>query len=519
MGCSTNKLPPVETYSISYCSLSTIKKNVYKITLTAKEEVPKKKDKKFFDQICKNNDKEILDFCQNENFEQNTIFYIYSKNEPQIKTLYQMTNLFPINIPNLKHIFLLSTENLQKFPNFFIEKKTINLNHADFIGHEIDLNDMKDALEDMNDINITNDSINYEDNLEADENERKDEVYINGLIDEKSKYLYKKFFLKNEEIIKVYISEIKIKDKNTFAELITFFRNQDIKIFSIYDTNINDADSIIFYSIIEILEKNINIRSLDLRNCNLNDNNLNDLTRAISDKRIRYLDLSKNGLTVEGASILEKFLIVNKTLQKLNLSHNSSSFFKAEGIEYIVDALKSHPNIKYIDFSGMNITGCGEFLSDLIMENKSLENLILENNTLNGNDFKFIFQAVKGNKFIKVLDVSYNDMGGNKIYEYIRDAVKENESLIELKMDKININDDNYTIIFEGIENNKNISKYSMSYNQIKTKIVIEFFIKQAQVKNLIFKTSEKNKELTLEEKKLLEKCKNERPDLNVIIN
>ena len=62
-----------------------------------------------------------------------------------------------------------------------------------------------------------------------------------------------------------------------------------------------------------------------------------------------------------------------------------------------------------------------------------------------------------------------------------------------------------------------------MSYNKVNPKIILEFFIKQKQVKNLEYipydknVPEDKNKDFTLEEKKLLEKYKNERPDLNII--
>ena len=110
-------------------------------------------------------------------------------------------------------------------------------------------------------------------------------------------------------------------------------------------------------------------------------------------------------------------------------------------------------------------------------------------------------------------------MGGNSSLECIRDSIKENESLCELNMDKININNDNYKIIFEGIENNKNISKYSLSENNINIKIVIDFFMRQLHVKNLKFIKDDKNIKLTLDEKKIIDKCKKERPDLNIVIN
>ena len=166
MGCSTSRKPasPLITYTVSYCSLLPISKNRFQIMLIAKEELAIKKERKFFDQIGKNHDKDILDFCQNKNFEKKTLFYIFSRNDqPQIKNLYQMFNLIPNDIANLKQIFLLSTERAKNFPNFFILRKTYTLSLSEFIGYEIDLNDMVNILQGMNDINITNDGVNYED--------------------------------------------------------------------------------------------------------------------------------------------------------------------------------------------------------------------------------------------------------------------------------------------------------------------------------------------------------------------
>ena len=99
-----------------------------------------------------------------------------------------MLNLIPNDIPNLQKIFLLSTEKLKNFPNIFIERKTQNLTYNNFVGFEIDLNDMVNIFEDMNDINITEDNVKYEDDAVIDEEEeveRKDEIYINGVINEK----------------------------------------------------------------------------------------------------------------------------------------------------------------------------------------------------------------------------------------------------------------------------------------------------------------------------------------------
>lgn len=518
MGCSSSNSIPIITYTVSYCTLIPLEQNIFKINLIDKEEIPKKAGQKFFSQIGHYRENDIIELFQKENLEEKTIYFLYYKSIPEIKNFYQMNNLIINEVSNLHKIFLLSTENLRGVPNFIIEKKMKNLTYFDFIGYKIDLSDIdENILDNINNANITKDDIKFEDENEENGEGALDEIYISGTINQKNIGEVKDVFMKNNEIIKIYISDIVIEDKNSFAELINFFGDKDIKVFSLFDANINDANYIIFNSIIEILEKNYNIRSIDLHNCNLNDNNLVDIIRAISDKRIRYLDLSKNAITLDGATIISQFLKIAKTLIKLNLSNNSATSFKSEGVEYILNSLVSCPNIKYVDFSDMPLTGCGAHIKNFLLKNKSIEHLILKNILLNSNDFKNIFEAIKINKTIKELDVSFNDMGGNKIYEYIKDAIKENTSLNILRLDKININNGNYNQIFEGIENNKNIYEYSLSYNQLNPKIVFGFFMYQKQVKKLEFIPDEKNNILTLDEKKLIEKCKNERPDLNII--
>ena len=521
MGCSNSmQSGPTKIYIITYCSLVPLKgDNLYKIKLIAMEEVKKKQGRKFFEQINRHKEKEITNFCQRKCFEEKTLFYVYDKSSiPQIKNLYQMMNLVPHNLSDLHDIFLLSTDKVFDFPNNLIEKKTKNLPYYDFVGYEMDLNDLQDIYDDMNYSHMTRNDIIYDDDKIEEDDDRSDEFYINGVINRQYVNYVEQTFLKRKELKKVYISEIKIENKKTFSDLIAFFNDKDIKIFSIFNMNINDFNSTIFNSMNQLLEKNYNLRSLDLHNSNLQDNNLNNLMLAISDKRIRYLDLRKNNITAEGATVIsELFLQTNKTLIKLNLSNNNKTLFKADGIKFIVKGLFESPCIKYVDFSGMSITGCGEFIYDLLIENKSLESLIIRNDSLNTKDFKHIFDAIKISKNLKEIDISRNEMEDKKIYEYIRDGIKKNTALILFRMDKININDDNYKIIFDGIENNKHISKYSFCYNPLDPKIVFEFFMSQMQVKNLRYIHNENNKEFTLEEKKMFEKCKNERPDLYII--
>jgi hypothetical protein len=254
------------------------------------------------------------------------------------------------------------------------------------------------------------------------------------------------------------------------------------------------------------------------------DYDLNDIMRSLIDKRIRYLNLSENFITLNGVNVICDFLRHNRTIQKLNLSRNAQVQFKSEGVKNVVEALMSSESIDALDFSYMNLTGCGESIGNFITKNKSIQSIILRSVQLNAVDFKNIFVPLKTNNILKEIDISLNDMGGDKSLQYIADTIKENKVLSILKMDQINITNDNYQIIFNAIEQNKTINHYSVSFNsKIKPKIMLSFFIKQKQVKYLEYEPfdkdnpEDKKKELTLEEKKLFEKFKTERPDMELI--
>jgi hypothetical protein len=326
-----------------------------------------------------------------------------------------------------------------------------------------------------------------------------------------------------KKIKSVKIVESKIEDLVIFNKIMKFISKKSIKKFYFVGNNIN-SDFEGWTTISSFLEQNYQLRYLDLHNATIYDYHLNVIMRPLSDKRIRFLNLSENFITLEGVKIISEYLENNKTLQKLNLSRNAQSQFKTEGVELILNSLLNNKNIEFIDFSFMNLTGCGEAVGDFISKNKSIENIALRNVLLNYNDFKHIFVPLKKSKTMKEIDISMNDMGGDKSLQFIADAIKENDSLECIKMEQININNDNYNIIFDAIEKNKTIQKYYLNYNSdIKPKIVINFFMKQMQVKYLEYipfdkdNEHDKNKSLTLEERKLFEKLKEERSDMKLI--
>ena len=556
MGCSSSI---VSSYIVQYCSLEQIqnKENIYQINFIDEETILKEEKQKIIDQIGKNTtSSRIKEFLNRDNLETHTIFYFFLREEPVLKNYEQAKKYFPYNLPQLYKVVLLSTENKKNITNLIIENKTKFIKESNFIGYKLDFNDMEKVLEEVNNSKITKDSLSLdEEDFSDDEDleEKESEIIIFEEIKEETyKRVYNKFKSENKEdnnfesnnnlettsnvinsignkknnnnkIKSVKIVESKIEDLTIFNKIMKFISKKSIKKFYFVGNNIN-SDFEGWTIISSFLEQNYQLRYLDLHNSTIYDYHLNDIMRPLSDKRIRFLNLSENFITLDGVKIISEYLANNKTLQKLNLSRNAQSQFKTEGVEIILNSLLNNKNIEFIDFSFMNLTGCGEAIGNFISKNKSIENIVLRNVLLNFNDFKHIFVPLKKSKTMKEIDISMNDMGGDKSLQFIADAIKENTSLECIKMEQININNENYNIIFDAIEKNKTIQKYYLNYNSdIKPKIVINFFMKQMQVKYLEYipfdkdNEHDKNKSLTLEERKLFEKLKEERSDMKLI--
>ena len=554
MGCSDSRSL---TYTAQYCSLEPIdnQENVYKIKFLAEEKLEKIDSLKFLNQIGNNNDPIITKFLGRPNIKTATIFYYYLRDEPLVRSYYQSEKYIPYNLPELKKVILLSIDSLTDFPTQLIEKETKHLEEDSFINHKLDLNDVKLKFDKANNLNITKDSLSMKENSMINEEEsvkeKPEEIIINDEINKETyEYVISKFNgtqgnngynnnnletsvgnhnnkgkneMNSSNIKSVKIHSSKIENINLFYRIMNLFAQNKIRKFSFFENNINN-DFEGWDAISSFLETNYSLRYLDLHSSNLYDHQLSEIVGALIDKRIRFLNLSENFITIDGLETIAGYLKYNKTIQKLNLSRNAQCQFKSEGVKIITEALISNPNIESLDISYMNLTGCGEYIGNFITQNKSIECITLRSVMLNAVDFKNIFVPLKNNTVLKEIDISMNDMGGDKSLQYIADAIKENKTLNTLKMDQININNDNYHILFDAIEKNVKINSYSVNYNsKIKPMIMLNFFIKQKQVKNLEYEPydkenlEDKNKELTLEEKKIFAKFKTERPDMKFI--
>ena len=490
---------------------------------------------------CTSNDSQKL-FFESETLPQNSIIYYFSSSSkiPILKTYSEIEAFQPFNDPQFYKIIILSTnsstnDNISnlEISKYIQDKGGFKYDMVlDFTKSEENLSQMeKNAIK--NNMIISISSLGFEEQKLNPDN--KSEIFkITGNINNNSilyviKWLFNDKMPKegndNSDIINNQIKHIMIKnsiidDINSFNKLVNILNCFPIQLFTFCENSISN-DIKWWEQISKILKNNYSIKYIDFHSQNINDEIIPVLVKPLSDKNIKIIDLGGNNLTSKGCEIISENLKIVNSSQKLYFRNNNKILFKSDGVKFITEGLINNENIEFLEFSNMDITGCGIYLKEIIKNKSNFKYLFVKNCKLNCKDFKYIFEEIEQSESIKEVDVSDNNMGGDKALQYIAGAIKNNKSLTYLGMENLNINMDNYEIIFDAIKFNIDISSYTLSYNSgLKPKIVLSFFLGLTHVKYLEYipyGPQDKGKELTLEEKKLIEQFKNERNDLELI--
>ena len=333
---------------------------------------------------------------------------------------------------------------------------------------------------------------------------------------------------KNTIIDSVFIENVKNIDLEIFSELIEILSlYPHLKRISFCDFHL-EKEFEGWENIVHLMNENNNIRWIDFHKSNMNNYILDLICKVIENKRIRYIDFSENFINQEGARVLGNLLRKNKTLQRLILNNNDLEDFKKIGINYICEPLILHPNIQYLDFSSMTVTGCGESVANLIKTTKTLKTIILRDCLLNLRDFQNICRALSYENIsntIHNVDLSHNDMASDKSIEEIGKMLKINKTLTHLNMEKMNLTMQNYNYILNGLNENDTIVNFSFCFNpKVKPRIILEYFLHRKKLSSLAYipykaNINEKGPkvEFTLDEKKLIEKFKKKRKKVKLI--
>ena len=342
---------------------------------------------------------------------------------------------------------------------------------------------------------------------------------------------YKKPFEQRKcknDINKIYFkgNDLKINNESVyylkeFVEMVICYKNLiQIK----FDKGMNDSLSyknLIFWKYLKkLFQENFNIRWISLKQSDLDDNIMEIFLSSLLMKRIRYLNISNNQITNKSMYFLNKFLIKNQTLSYLYMNNNPN--ITIEGIRLITTALQMHPNISKLDISNINLEGSGQFISQLLYENKCLKELNLRNINLNKNDITFLAAKLSENNKLIFLDLGLNYKIGDEGMKEIGKIIYNNKSLKSIGLDGLHLTMNNYLPIFVAITKNKNIESYSLNMNSgLPLKGILNFFLKNPQVKEIsitpwdIEKESEFNR-FTEDQLYAIEKFHLKAPNVNI---
>lgn len=129
--------------------------------------------------------------------------------------------------------------------------------------------------------------------------------------------------------------------------------------------------------LVEVLENNHNLTSLDLSNATLNIESVKYLSKFIQKKQtLKKCSLRENTIDLEGAKYLSMALKENQSLKKLDLKRNNIG---NEGAKHLSEALKKNQRLKTLYLHRNNIDSQGiQYLSDILKTNYNLIKLKFE---------------------------------------------------------------------------------------------------------------------------------------------
>ena len=215
----------------------------------------------------------------------------------------------------------------------------------------------------------------------------------------------------------------------------------------------------------------IQVHKVDLSDNLVNDECMHNIKNLISAKQVVYLNLSSNQISTEGLKIIQHEIIESKSLKYLNFGVHKGSF-------------------RINNFSGEG----GLIIARIVLNNKSIETLILQENLLGEDSGTKIGIALIQNKTLKKLVIS-----NNKIKNKGARAIIENaEELISLDLSYNDISPEVCCDLKKLMVKSKNLKEIIWNGNNVELKginFIIEGLNKQIKLKSLCLRNTSLNEE------------------------
>ena len=207
---------------------------------------------------------------------------------------------------------------------------------------------------------------------------------------------------------------------------------------------------------------------LDLSKNKLDDNSSTILFPSLSEcKNLSMLNLSNNQIGSEGFSFLEDFFTSSERLETLILGKN---LIGPQGIYYLNEFLLINPNISIrtldVSYNGLQLEGI-KLMCDYIIKNKKIISLFIGGNCLNKKGINLLSETLLENKDIPLAYLFLENNNLDKGIEDVSNIISNHQfiSLIDLKNN--NLKNEGICKLFENLNTESKILTLDLSSNKI----------------------------------------------------
>ena len=209
---------------------------------------------------------------------------------------------------------------------------------------------------------------------------------------------------------------------------------------------------------------------------------------------LKRISVARCGISEKGCKAIGDALMVNRSLQVLDLSSNAIS----AGVVHIAESLKHNHSLLEINlgYCGISEEGC-KAIGDALMVNRSLQVLDLHGNAISRGVVhiaeslkhnhslleinlsfcgiseeggKAIGDALMVNRSLQVLDLEYNPI--STVVVHIAESLKHNHSLLEIDLGNCRISEEGGEAIGDALMVNRSLQVLDLECNPISTVVV-----------------------------------------------
>ena len=265
----------------------------------------------------------------------------------------------------------------------------------------------------------------------------------------------------NTALQKLNISRNQSSDDGAIAFNMSLKTNFILKELDISYNNIRSGAR----KILEAIQANTALQRLNISCNRICDKDIDVGICLQTNTALVELDMSNNYITCVGAIV--EAMQINKTLRRLNISHNKLS---DDGAMAFSECLRTNTTLLEFDMQNINITWKGtNTIAEALKVNNALQKLSISHNNITEYGAIAFSEYLKTNTTLIELDISFNYIACKGVSS-IAEAVRGNKTLLKLNISHNLILDDGAIAFSECLKTNTTLIELNISYNGITCK-------------------------------------------------